>query len=95
MKKRCTKSKSEHKCIDCCHCCVCRKCGKNICKKFMCVDIAAEEIAKLLGTSVRTFYRRMEKKKPFFKVVYVDRLKHYKIVVIKDEEGYEYYRRHI
>lgn len=61
----------------------------------MCVDIDAKEIAKLLGMSERTFYRRMEKKKPFFKVVYADRLKHYEIVVIKDEEGYEYYRRHI
>lgn len=61
----------------------------------MCVDIDAKEIAKLLGMSERTFYRRMEKKKPFFKVVYVDRLKHYEIVVTKDEEGYEYYRRHI
>lgn len=61
----------------------------------MCVDITAEEIAKLLGMSKRTFYRRMEKKKPFFKVVYADRLKHYEVIVIKDEEGYEYYRRHI
>ena len=95
MKKRCTKSKSEHKCIDCCHCCVCRKCGKNICKKFMCVDIGVAEIAKLLGTSKRTFYRRMKKKKPFREVVFVDKSMHYEIVVIKDEEGYEYYRGHI
>lgn len=61
----------------------------------MCVDITPEEIAKLLGMSVRTFYRRMEKKKPFRKVVFEDRLMHYEVVVIKDEEGYEYYRRHI
>ena len=61
----------------------------------MCVDITAEEIAELLGMSRRTFYRRMEKKKPFHEVVFKDRLMHYEVVFIKDEEGYEYYRRHI
>lgn len=61
----------------------------------MCIDITAKEIAKLLGMSKRTFYRRMEKKKPFREVVFKDRLMHYEVIVIKDEEGYEYYRRHI